>query len=135
MNNPGQVQRSHLPPAPSKGGGVSLPFGEGWGGVLHSRGARVFRYAPVLRRAKGRGAFRTPRFARGYSRIAPSGLESVHCSLFILSRHTERSEAESRNLLRYPTVQSKRPALGSRFLHSARSFFARSGRNDGVVVS
>ena len=64
-SSPGKVQRSHLPPAPSEGGGVSLPFVEGWGRVLHSRGAQVFLDAPAVSRAKGRGMHCIPALTHG----------------------------------------------------------------------
>ncbi|MDR2358597.1 MAG: hypothetical protein LBD87_02185 [Prevotellaceae bacterium] len=45
---------------------------------LHSRGAQVYRYAPALLRAKGRGVRFVPRaYARDYNNAAPSGLPLV----------------------------------------------------------
>ena len=57
------------------------------------------------------------------SKIRNQKLEKCACrhSYLILhtsSRHSERSVAKSRNLLRYTAVLPKRFALGSRFLHA-----------------
>ncbi|MDR0694883.1 MAG: hypothetical protein LBF81_06260 [Prevotellaceae bacterium] len=50
-------------------------------------------------------------------------------------RHSERSEAESRKLLRYALAALRHLAFWSSFLHCVRSFLAHSGRNDGRVES
>ncbi|MDR0693719.1 MAG: hypothetical protein LBF81_00255 [Prevotellaceae bacterium] len=73
-----------------------------------------------------RATFRFAALARGYAYPAPSGR---------LLRHSERSEAESRKLLRCALVALHRLAFWSSFLHCVRSFLAHSGRNDDSIES
>ncbi|MDR0582455.1 MAG: hypothetical protein LBG31_05795, partial [Prevotellaceae bacterium] len=61
MNSPGQVQRSGTQP------------GEARCPALHSRGARTFHDAPVLRRAKGRETHCSPALRTGLFTLRPFG--------------------------------------------------------------